>query len=328
MRVLSLFSGIGMFEYAWRQLGWEILVAAESDEWCRRVYAKHNPETKIYHDVKEVNYERLKKDGFTEFDVICGGFPCQDLSISGKQAGINGERSGLWSEFARIIGDIADGQKRMPIVIVENVTALLTGDSGGWMRQVAGDISRILSDHGGGEIEGHIIPAGNSEGRLSAGAQHERKRVWIVADPGEPRPRNQNRKTGNKKGSAGEIRGKSIRQESREVGTVWPNPTGSKRGNDADTKPQQPYRGDNRAPVKQMGQSVDGPARRLLGPGIIKALNEKHDIQLKWADGTWENGVARLLVDEKSRTLRLKALGNGLVWPIPYAIGKAIMERK
>ena len=95
------------------------------------------------------------------FDVICGGFPCQDISVAGKGAGIDGARSGLWSEYARIIGEV-----RPRYVIVENVAALL----GRGLERVLGDLAAL-----GYDAEWHCIPAS------AVGAPHRRDRVWIVA---------------------------------------------------------------------------------------------------------------------------------------------------
>jgi DNA (cytosine-5)-methyltransferase 1 len=94
-------------------------------------------------------------------DAICGGFPCQDISVAGKGAGIEGERSGLWSEYARIIGEV-----RPRIVIVENVAAML----GRGLSRVLGDLATL-----GFDAEWHCIPAS------AVGAPHRRDRLWIVA---------------------------------------------------------------------------------------------------------------------------------------------------
>ena len=97
-------------------------------------------------------------------DVICGGFPCQDISVAGKGAGIAGERSGLWGEYARIVGEV-----RPRYVIVENVAALL----GRGLERVLGDLAAL-----GYDAEWHCIPAS------AVGAPHRRDRIWIVAYPG------------------------------------------------------------------------------------------------------------------------------------------------
>jgi DNA (cytosine-5)-methyltransferase 1 len=106
LRVLDLFSGIGGFSFlALReQVGSRPLPSARSSLSRARVLAKHWPEVPCYHDVRELTADRLAADGIG-VDVICGGFPCQDISVAGKGAGMAGERSGLWSEFARLIGE-------------------------------------------------------------------------------------------------------------------------------------------------------------------------------------------------------------------------------
>jgi DNA-cytosine methyltransferase len=99
-------------------------------------------------------------------DVITGGFPCQDISVAGNQKGIGeGTRSGLWSECARLVGEI-----RPRYAIFENVTALLSGADGKWFERVLWDISQI----GGYVVEWHCIPASQ------LGAHHHRDRVWII----------------------------------------------------------------------------------------------------------------------------------------------------
>ena len=96
MRIGSLFSGIGGLELGleWSGLGptvWQV----ESDAFCRDVLKKHWPYTTRYTDVRDVGGTNLEL-----VDIICGGFPCQDISAAGKGAGITGERSGLWKEYA------------------------------------------------------------------------------------------------------------------------------------------------------------------------------------------------------------------------------------
>jgi site-specific DNA-cytosine methylase len=116
LTVLDIFSGIGGFTHGLQKAGNFTPVAfCEIEKPCQRVLNKHWPDVPIIDDVKSIN-----KNTFTEpVDVICGGFPCQDISIGGKGVGIKGERSGLWFEFARIIGEL-----RPKYAIIENVSAL------------------------------------------------------------------------------------------------------------------------------------------------------------------------------------------------------------
>ncbi len=167
MKVLDLFSGIGGFSIGLERAGMETVAFCEIEEYPRKVLAKHWPDVPIYEDVRNVTREQLNADGIFP-DVICGGFPCQDISVAGNQAGLGEEtRSGLWSECARLLGDI-----QPKYAIFENVTALLNGGGGDWFKRVLWDISEV-----GYDAEWHCIPASE------LGAHHHRDRVWIIAYP-------------------------------------------------------------------------------------------------------------------------------------------------
>jgi DNA (cytosine-5)-methyltransferase 1 len=170
LRVLDLFSGIGGFSLGLERTGgFETMAFCEIEKYPRKVLAKHWPGVPIYDDVRELTADRLIRDGIG-VDVICGGFPCQDISNAGNQAGIaEGTRSGLWSECARLLGEI---QPRY--AIFENVTALLSGDNGRWFQQVLWDISQV-----GYDVEWHCIPAN----ARAVDAPHRRDRVWIITYP-------------------------------------------------------------------------------------------------------------------------------------------------
>jgi DNA (cytosine-5)-methyltransferase 1 len=162
MNVLDLFSGIGGFSLGLERAGMRTVAFCEINPFARRVLAKHWPSIPCYDDVRTINADRLRSDGIA-VDGICGGFPCQDISVAGKNAGIEGERSGLWKEYARIIGEL-----RPRFVIVENVAALLNRG----LDVVLADLAEV-----GYDAEWHCIPAS------AIGAPHRRDRIWIVAYP-------------------------------------------------------------------------------------------------------------------------------------------------
>lgn len=164
----SLFSGIGGMDLGLERAGMECKWQVEIDPFCQKVLAKHWPGVKRYGDITGVNdLERI--------DLLCGGFPCQDVSFAGLGAGLSGSRSGLWFEMLRIIRLL-----RPRFVLVENVSALLFRGIG----RVVSDLAAV-----GYDSEWDCIQAGYF------GAPHERDRLFILAYPdqkhGEARMGNQ-----------------------------------------------------------------------------------------------------------------------------------------
>jgi DNA (cytosine-5)-methyltransferase 1 len=155
----SLFAGCGGMDYGLEAAGIHCRWQVENNTFANSILERHWPHVRRYGDVREVDGSRLEW-----VDLIAGGFPCQDLSCAGKQAGITGERSGLWAHFARIIGQV-----RPRFVLIENVTGLLDNEP---MRRVLGDLSAMRFD-----AEWRVLPL------TEFGAPHERERVFIVAYP-------------------------------------------------------------------------------------------------------------------------------------------------
>lgn len=171
LRVLDLFSGIGGFSLGLERTGgFETVAFCEIEEFPRRVLARHWPNVPCYRDVRELTAERLSADGIA-VDVICGGFPCQDLSATGSQAGFGEDtRSGLFRHMVRLAREV-----RPKFVVFENVARLLSGPKeapGEWFGEFLGALAEI-----GHDAEWCSITA------ASIGAPHERDRVWIVAYP-------------------------------------------------------------------------------------------------------------------------------------------------
>jgi len=153
----SLFSGIGGLELGleWARHGpvkWQV----EIDAGLREILAKHWPKAKRYADVREVGKHNLKP-----VDLICGGFPCQDVSGAGKRAGIDGPRSSLWQEFARVVSEL-----NPKWVVVENVASGATH----WVDEVRGDLEQL-------GYESLPIPL---EARFF-GLPHYRERIFLLA---------------------------------------------------------------------------------------------------------------------------------------------------
>jgi DNA (cytosine-5)-methyltransferase 1 len=303
MNPLDLFSGIGAFSLGLERSGaFRTVAFCECDPFCRRVLAKHWPEVPCYDDVRTLTAAHLAADGIS-VDAICGGFPCQDISVAGRGAGINGERSGLWSEFARLIGEL-----RPRYVLVENVAALL----GRGMGVVLGDLSAL-----GYDAEWQIISAADM------GAPHRRERVWIVGNPS---------------GAAGERHARTVLGAQAGIGSTriedgdlpdGPGDAGAgSRARDvADAigprlEGGADLAGDsaNEQPTTERGGAVSDAGR--LSPA-------------RYGRGVWETSqsdwwlvepnVGRVAHGVASRVDRLRCLGNALVPQIPEMIGRTIL---
>ena len=164
LKVLDLFSGIGGFSLGLERTGgFETVAFCEIEPFPRKVLAKHWPEVPCYDDVRTLTAERLAADGIA-VDVITGGFPCQDLSALNRgNKGLDGERSGLWTEYFRLIKEI-----RPRFAIIENVPDLRTRG----LEIILGQLAEIRYD-----AEWHCVPAS------AVGAPHSRDRLWLLSYP-------------------------------------------------------------------------------------------------------------------------------------------------
>ncbi len=153
----SLFSGIGGFDLGLERAGMECRWQVEIDPFCQKVLAKHWPDVPRYGDIKTIDFTEVEP-----VDLICGGFPCQPVSLAGQRRGQDDERW-LWPDFARAIRMV-----RPRYALMENVPGLL----GLGMGDVLGDLSEL-----GYDAEWSVISA------CSMGAPHTRERVFIMAYP-------------------------------------------------------------------------------------------------------------------------------------------------
>ena len=167
LSILDLFSGIGGFSYAAEQLvgGFHTVAFCDTDKACHKVLAKHWPSTPIFPDICELTAADIKPLCPNGLSLITAGFPCQDLSVAGKQAGYDGERSVLFYEIIRLAREL-----RPKFLLLENVRNLLSHQNGETFQETLFQIAKA-----GYDAEWAVIPASD------VGACHRRERIWIVA---------------------------------------------------------------------------------------------------------------------------------------------------
>jgi DNA (cytosine-5)-methyltransferase 1 len=292
VNVGSLFSGIGGFDLGFERAGMRISWQVELDPYCRAVLARHFPDAARFADVREVGAGDL-----VPVDLVCGGFPCQDLSAAGRGAGIDGARSGLWTEFARIVREL-----RPQYVVVENVPSLLTGKGKRWDR---GPIGRVLGDLAEARYDAEWA-------RLSArefGAPHLRNRIWIVAYPArnaeagaaaKPRPERQRARPRGQRSRAAELA-------------------------DADQR-RRPGRAEAEG---SRGSGVEAADAHAAGRSEQRLAEPEPAPDPAVERGRWwatEPGVGRVADGVPHRVDRLAALGNALVPQIGEWIGRRILD--
>ena len=162
LKHLDLFSGIGGFSLGLEATGgFETVAFCDIEEFPRKVLQKHWPGVKQYEDIKELNYEKLKTDGLLPIDIITGGYPCQPFSVAGRKKGEKDPRH-LWPEYFRLIKEL-----RPTWVIGENVSG-----------HIKLGLDTVLENL---ESEGYSVRT-FSISAASIGANHQRERIWIVAN--------------------------------------------------------------------------------------------------------------------------------------------------
>ena len=303
VNVLDLFSGIGGFSIGLERAGMKTIAFAEIEPYCRRVLRHHWPDVPQFTDVKEINAKH-----FPHWwpDVICGGFPCQGLSLAGLGLGLADVRSALWFEYARIIGEF-----RPHWVIVENVPALRSRG----LDQVLGSLAAL-----GYDAEWNCIPA------AAFGAPHRRDRIWIVAHP---------KSSGCGAGRTGRLTDRLawIQNQAR-----W-NPANTagrgcaEDGGDRSDEPTQWPPGGSLARAHEMLANPDD-TRLEIGQGVgSDARPQRPAIERDFEPDVWQSRwtdePALCGVDDgvsKGVDVGLYALGNSIVPQIAEAIGRAIID--
>ena len=167
---ISLFAGVGGFDLALERNGVKVVASVEIDKKASAVLAKHFPHSTLFGDIQEVTGEQLIQAGFNPVGgIITGGFPCQDLSVAGKRAGLAGKRSGLFWEICRLLDET-----KAENFILENVVGLLSSNEGRDMATVI----EALVERGYG-IAWRVLDA------QYFGVPQRRRRVFIVGCLGD-----------------------------------------------------------------------------------------------------------------------------------------------
>lgn len=314
MNELALFAGAGGGILGGHLLGWRTVCAVERDAYAAAILAQRQNDGliepfPIWSDV--CTFDGKPWRGIV--DVVSGGFPCQDISAAGKGAGIDGDRSGLWSHMARIIDEVRPGH-----VFVENSPLLV---SRGLVR-VLGDLTEMGFDARWGIVGAHHV-----------GAPHKRERCWIVANA-----------HGGRRGESQERQN----QQSRGTETVGPGAAADADGNQCEAGIAQQGRRNKpgQAAVANGGDDMaDSISHRRIerrndneeyDRGVFAASHENHDgnadserlekrqsqsnnygtqQQASFGADWWttEPDVGRVAHGVAARVDRLRAIGNGQV---------------
>ena len=162
---VSLFAGVGGFDLAMERQGVKVVASVEIDKKCQEILAKHFPNTKIFNDITEVTGNDLIGAGFEPSrGIITGGFPCQDVSVAGKRAGLAGNRSGLFWEAARVVEEA-----QAEYFVIENVPGLLSSNDGKDFGVVIGTMADL-----GYSVSWRLLDA------QYFGVPQRRKRIFIT----------------------------------------------------------------------------------------------------------------------------------------------------
>jgi DNA (cytosine-5)-methyltransferase 1 len=274
LKILDTFAGIGGFSYAAHELvgGFETTQFVEIDPFCQKVLKKHFPKVPCHDDIKT----------FTaypgQYDVITGGFPCQDISVAGRREGITDQsRSGLFYELIRVIRLV-----RPKFVVMENVAAILNNG----LDIVLGELSEA-----GYDAEWSIISAS------SLGAAHRRSRWWCVAYTND---------YGSSSSSINEVHDKTDSSSQERQNQVSESSGSSESSNGGIVRSSKGNVTDSNS---------EGLQRKILSKMESGIWSAKHTRRL---DPNWRSYVSKPILPRGSyglsnRVDRTKALGNSIV---------------
>ena len=287
MRIGSLFSGIGGLELGmeWAGVGHTVF-QVEKEEFCRAILERHWPSAQRFTDIRLLRGRELP-----ECDVLCGGFPCQDISFAGKGAGLAGERSGLWREWARVLGEMSAPPR---YIVIENVSALRARGLG----EVVLDLASL-----GYVSWWDCIPA------AAVGAPHRRDRLFLLAY------RDRERRREEKSLQAG----RNFSSSSAHM--AYPDvQRGDWRGTSSAGRQELAH-----------GSVGRVCATRTIEPSVDRAVDGLPGRLDRWParpgepQYEWEFSRCTARGETKGRTKRLKALGNAVVPQVGYVVGRALL---
>jgi len=308
----SCFAGIGGFELGLESAipNSETIWQIEQDKFCQQILKKHWPHAKIHGDIKNATEQNLERP-----DILCGGFPCQDISVAGKGEGIiNGTRSSLFFDMWRLCM-----QLRPSIIILENVPALYS--------RGLGEVLRTVAKSGIYECEWGYLEA------QYFGAPHKRRRIFIVCYLADPESiQRHGRKHNKHKKQTNRQRSVEVRRNNSAIITDTDN-TGRK-------EQRQPQPVQEKQPSTECGGSsvIDTDSERDVSeqrPRTQTRGRARDCTEEIWAEWTQEpplipkvcrvdDGISAGL--DRDRRKRLKALGNAIVPQCSAWIGQRLIS--
>ncbi len=288
VRVLDLFSGIGGFSLGLERAGMETVAFCETDEFCRKVLAKHWPDVPCYSDIRKLTGDIIEQE-VGPIDLISGGFPCQPFSQAGKRQGVADDRY-LWPEMLRVIREV-----RPRWVLGENVAGIVKMA----LDQVLADLESL-----GYTCQSFIVPA------CAVDAPHQRKRVWIVAaldDANTDWKRSHRASINKQRETESTDRQERIARPVREV--LADGGSAGERG----------ARDVANAPRLQSGWQEQRPQRERTG----ETSQSEFALANRWLP---EPNVGRVAHGVPQRVDRLRSLGNAVVPQVVEQIGRMIID--